>query len=279
MHLWTLFQTKICDGSPQRRTYNRNKTAQRASFCICLKASYTLEAAVVIPILAGYVVTMLFFFQILQVQYDVEEALLYAGRKAAVESSIIDSDVAVLLSAEAFLLHALDGNEKVERFVKHGKWGVRIEESYVTDEMIELRASYELALPLAFFGFEKIELNSRNSFRKWNYAQLKSDDGEWVYITPSGEVYHATTECRVLKLSIQAVPIGQIEEKRGANGQKYSECKVCAWENSGEGTVYCTNYGVLYHKNVSCVFLKRTIEKVTLEEAVERRPCKYCYQE
>ena len=48
------------------------------------KASFTLEAAVVIPLVTGFFVVLLMFFRILQIQTQVQEALVMAGRKTAV---------------------------------------------------------------------------------------------------------------------------------------------------------------------------------------------------
>lgn len=276
MSLWTSLQSNFCMRSPQKRTHKIPQNSQRASFCICQRASYTLEAAVVIPLLAGYLVTFLSFFQILQVQCAVDEALLYAGRKTAVESSIVDSEEALFLSAEGFLLYALKDNLLIENHVEHGSLGVQLWESEFEGDAIFLKANYTYKLPIGFLGVKQVELSSQNRFRKWNNTAPTTESGEWVYVTPNGEVYHTDITCRSLKLSIKTATLGEVEELRGLNGQKYYECPLCDWKEDQSERVYYTDYGVLFHRDISCSSLKRTIEKISIEEIGNRRLCSYC---
>lgn len=277
MSLWPFFQFHMQVCSPQRRSCKIPKTIyQRASFCICQKASYTLEAAVVIPLLAAYFVTFLSFFQILQIQCAVDEAVLYAGRKTAVESSIADSDELLFVSAEGYLLHVLKDNALIENYVVHGLLGIQLWESEFDEEAIVLKANYAVKLPIGFWGVTQVELTSQSRFQRWNSGSAEEVNGEWVYVTPNGEVYHTDISCRSLKLSIKTTSLDEVEEIRGLNGQKYYECPLCDWEDNRTERVYYTDYGVLYHKDISCSSLKRTIEKISLEEIGDRRSCSFC---
>ena len=280
MSLWTFFQSHTKIGSPQNRAFKIQKIPnknQRASFCICPRASYTLEAAVVIPLLAGYLVTLLFFFSILEIQCEVDEALLYAGRKTAVESSVVDSQEALFLSAEAYLVHALKENTQIERFVKNGIWGVSLLGSEFEGDDIVLKANYVVKLPISFLGLGEIQLSSQNCFRKWTGDREIEEEGDYVYVTPNGEAYHGNLACRSLNLSTKACTLEEIFALRGADGQKYYECTWCDWEDSNRERVYYTEYGVLYHKSISCSALKRTVDKIKLEDVGDRHPCSFCY--
>ena len=73
---------------------------QETSLCIHPEASLTIEASVVVPLMAGFLAIILFFFRIMQVQAIVEETLIYTGRCVAVESSVVSSEKALYLSAE-----------------------------------------------------------------------------------------------------------------------------------------------------------------------------------
>ena len=97
-----------------------------------------------------------------------------------------------------------------------------------------------------------------------------------MYITPTGEVYHTSSGCRVLDLSVHAVSIYNIEEERGKNGQKYDLCSRCGNTMLQNEWVYCTDYGTVYHKDTSCSFLKRTIERVEKSSVENRRACSFC---
>ena len=127
MTLWNFFQSRKRKQIPhKRRRRHKNNPIQRASFCICWKGSYTLEAAVVIPLVAAYLVTVLSFFIILNIQCAVDEALLYTGRKTAVESSIVESEELLLVSAKAYMHHALHENALNIKNNKKGKYGHQI---------------------------------------------------------------------------------------------------------------------------------------------------------
>ena len=277
MSLWDLIKSEKIMHSPHRRalkSYNKN---QRASFCICFKGSYTLEAAVVIPLLAGYLVTVLFFFSILEIQFAVDEALIYAGKKTAVESSLVDSEELLFLSAEGYLQYTLAENTLIERFVKHGSLGIRLWKSEFSGEEIILRAEYEVMLPISFFEIGKIRMSSQNSFRKWIGNSTTDIAVDEVYVTQTGTVYHNSLSCRSIDLSIETGLIQDVRTLRGKNGQKYYECTRCEWTDKDEERIYYTDYGTLYHKDIACSALKRTVSKIKLEQVGNRRPCSFCY--
>ena len=277
MSLWFLSKNFIKKRSPQQRTnINEPELYQRTSFCIRQSGSYSIEAAVVIPLITGFLVTILSFFRILQVQCCIEEALLYAGRKTAVESSVVESEELLFLSAEAFLAEALHEEELIDRYVENGVWGIQLWKTRIDSQMIHLNATYVIRIPILFWDIGRMEFTSQNSMRRWNASHSDREDVDYVYITPTGEVYHATTGCRVLDLSIHKTDIDQMDKLRGKNGQKYDACTRCALGNK-DGKVYYTDYGTRFHKDLFCSFLKRTIDKIPIEEIGTRRPCSYCY--
>ncbi len=283
MSLWKISQIFEVSHSPQaysvKPKLNINVQIKETSFCTCHKASLTMEAAIVLPILAGFLATLLFFFRVIQVQAAVEEALLYAGRKTAVESSLIEDEVLLYASAKAFLMHALEGSDVVDRYVEQGSIGVVLLGSSFEEEEIVLRAHYRVKFPIMLFDINGIQLWNRNSFRKWvgNQPQNEEVDDTWVYIAETGEVYHSTDLCRAIKITLRTAYKGEMKDIRGVNGQKYSACSKCAEENTLIGMVFYTDYGVLYHGKMDCSYIKRTVEKTRLSEISNRRPCSYCY--
>jgi len=278
MTLWTFLKSDRLMQSPQNSMHKTHNQSQRASFCICNKASYTLEAAVVIPLLAAYLVTLLFFFTILDIQCAVDDALLFAGRKTAVESSVVDSEEVLFLSAEAYMCYALKDNSQIKKYVPRGLLGISLLGSKISGEYIVLRADYVVELPISFLGINQLNLTSQNCFRKWTGDRLIEDAGEYVYVTAAGQVYHASLSCRVIDLSIKRTSIYQISSLRGKNGQKYYECGRCKWKDDEKERVYYTDYGERYHKDIACSALKRTVEKIRLEDVDGRRPCSFCYE-
>ena len=277
MSLWDFFQSENINRSPHRRTFYIPNKIQRASFCTCLKGSYTLEAAVVIPLVTAYIVLLLFFFSILEIQWKVDEALLFAGRKTAVESSIVDSQEALFLSAEAYLLYALQDEALVEKYIKHGSFGIHLWKSDFQGDNIILRAEYVIKLPISFGEMGEIKLSSQNMFRKWTGDRVLEENEDFVYVALHGEVYHKDLTCRSINLSVQSTTIEKVSFLRGKNGQKYKECLRCTWKKNSKERVYYTDYGEWYHKDIACSSIKRTVDKISIEDIGERRPCSFCY--
>ena len=277
MSFWSFSQSEKKESSPTKST--RKKTPigdQRTSFCTSYKASYSVEAAIVVPILAFFLATILFFFQVLRIQCRMDEALLYAGRETAVESSVVLDKDTIFLAAEACLFQALEADGVTEKDIKGGVFGIRLRES-IDEKWIFLEATYDVELPIALFGIDAIELKSQNRFRRWNQISYAKENKSIVYVTLNGNCYHSTLECRVLRRSIKEASIEAIADIRGANGQKYKECSSCDWENGNKDFVYYTPYGELYHKSLSCGYIKRTIDTITMEDIGERSPCSFCY--
>lgn len=280
MTLWNLFQSEKIGHIPHRRSINhKNNPIQRASFCICKKASYTLEAAIVIPVLGAYLITLLYFFLVLELQCTVDEALLYAGRKTAVESAVVESEELLFLSAEGHLLYVLQENSLVERYIKNGVWGIQLWKSNLYGEDIYLRAEYMVELPISLWGIGTWKLVSQNYFRKWVGDNPIEEDGKYVYVTKTGEVYHASLNCRSIRCSVRETSIEKIPYLRGKDGQKYYECNRCEWKDSKKERVYYTDYGTLYHKDSACKTITRVVEKILIDEVGNRRPCSFCYEE
>lgn len=276
MSLWNHKHFKQVRNSPRRCTQTNQIKNKGTSFCACQKGSLTIEASIILPLTVGFFVCFLFFFRILQVQSVVDEALIYTGRNLAVESSVVSSDAILLTSAEGFLLSALEKTEVVDAYVAHGNAGISLIRSEFDGENITLCADYEMKLPVSFFGKKGIKLCGRNSFRKWMGNESKDAEDGWVYVTTYGTVYHTSLACRALDISVKSAQIENIGDYRGKDGQKYYPCSRCA-EKSGR-IVYYTDYGTLYHCDVSCASLKRSIERIPITKIGGRRLCTYCQE-
>lgn len=256
----------------------KNLNLKEASLCTFQRGSFTIEAAVVIPIVAGFLVCILFFFRMLQVQAAVDEALCYAGRKVAVESSITESEAALFLSAELFFYQIIDEYECVEKYVENGNFGISLLKSDFSGEDISLRAEYSMKLPVSFFELGRVYLWQQNTFRKWT-GDGGTNEQKWVYVSATGTVYHKTMDCRSIRVSVRQTAYSNIEGLRGKNGQKYYPCSSCVEEVLNQEIVYYTDYGVLYHKDISCSPLKRTVTRIPLSEVGNRTECRFCYQD
>lgn len=244
--------------------------------CTHLKASYSVEAAVIVPLVVGFWMCIMLFFRILQIQTEVTQALDYAGRMTAVESSEVESENALLISAKGFFLSEIRNYDLIEKYVYGGKPGISILQSDMSGDHIELVAKYKIKFPINFFNIGIISLEQHGYHRKWTGKQLTSSEDEYVYYTDTGEVYHLTSTCNYLDLSIHTANYSQIETLRNRSNHRYSACSCAVANISANSTVYITDYGIRYHSNLHCSGLKRTIHMVRRSEVGNRRLCSKC---
>lgn len=140
--------------------------------CLRLSAVFTLEAAVVMPVLACFFVSVLFFFRIMQIQLEVQKALDDTGRKLAVCAAAVSSDGAALPGiAEALLLREMADRTEAETYITGGKFGISLIGSDFSGEEITLRAAYHIRLPSGSSGC---------GILRWNSGQIAGNGQDGV---------------------------------------------------------------------------------------------------
>lgn len=247
--------------------------------CPCFQGGFTLEAAVILPLAACFFVSILFFFRIMQIQLIVQNALDDTGRQLAVYAS--GDDAAVNLAvAEVLFLKELGEQEIADEYIWGGKLGISLLASEFDGQEVCVKANYLIRLPIQIFWTRNFAMEQHADCRKWsgwNPDGGSDSEGQWVYITETGSVYHSTSACSHLELSVHAVLREQIAELRSEDGAKYYKCRECGKQEDTGGIVYITNQGNRYHNDLNCSGIKRTIYTVRLSDVGERRRCSRCY--
>lgn len=270
---------------------SRKVTLCAASVHACLSGSFTLEAAVLLPAFTCFLVAVLFFFRVIQVQQNLSEAMQYTGRKlsttAFAERYGIGSEVItpVTYAGANTMVHVQYSSNFSDKslayaYIPAGAAGLSLLRSDTTGDFIDLKADYSLRLPIDFFGKKLVLASQEVKVRKWNgyqadTADATDDDEIWVYITPHGTVYHKDRNCHYLKLSIRSVSKSQVAGERNKEGACFYPCELCGARNA-PGMVYVTDYGTSYHTSLTCSGLKRSIYMVRLSESEGRGPCSKC---
>ena len=131
-------------------------SSQKMPSCTCLKASYTLEAAVIFPLVAGFFVFILFFFRVVQVESQVKAALYYSSRMSALASSANDSSVVSVATAEVLFRSQISDSKHIDTYVSGGKYGVSLLGSKMDGDDVALKAKYKVKLPVSFFAVDGI---------------------------------------------------------------------------------------------------------------------------
>lgn len=272
----------FCKGNKKKLIKNVKKAlpsySRRIPSCARsnINGSYTLEAAVIFPLFAGFLVSILFFFRVIQVETGVGAALSYSSRMTAIACSATDSSVISVGTAHALFLKEISNQEVIEDYVSGGKLGISLLESSLEGDDVKLLARYKVKLPIKFFSVDGIWIEQHSNSHKWTGKNIGNEDDPYVYYTKYGTVYHTSQQCKYLDLSIRSVKITQIGVLRNKSGHKYSSCSCKAAINKNEGTVYITDYGTEYHGKLGCRDLKRTVMMVHLSEVGDKKQCSKC---
>ncbi|MCD7834140.1 MAG: hypothetical protein LUH00_09155 [Lachnospiraceae bacterium] len=151
------------------------------------------------------------------------------------------------------------------------------------DEMIDLVLTYQVKSPFGVINLPGTFFIQRASVRAWVGRAEEEGDGEsetgeedavMVYVTENGTVYHTTSDCTYLKLSIFTIDQNTLSTLRNNSGEIYHACELCGAE-AGE-IVYATTEGNRYHSSLSCSGLKRTVTEVKLSEVGDLHVCSKC---
>ena len=200
--------------------------------CLWLEGSFTLEAAVILPVMALFFVMILMFFRVMQVQMDVQKALDDTGRKLAVMAAQEGEDhekIVGMAAANVLFKKNIKKSDNINHYVVNKVAGINLLKSKFTEDKIYLVASYGVKMPVWLPGKPYLKIRQHVICRKWTgWVEDNGNMEIWVYVAEKGSVYHTSRECTYLKLSISAVNYTDIKNKRNKYGEKYRECEVCA---------------------------------------------------
>ncbi len=242
------------------------------------KASITIEAAIGIPLFLFAVLCLIYIIEIHSIRLSILNAAQSAAKQAAEDTAVVP----VLNTAEmkADIINRI-GIERVERSILDGGSGaIQCEQSFLLPDTGELyvRIKYRIRIPLPVFGNPSAEFSEEfrmNGWRGYQNGETGGEDGQIVYITENGLVYHEDPKCTYLQLSINFVPYAQISDLRNDGGGRYKKCEKCVYGPPMAG-VYITDTGGKYHNSLNCSGLKRTIHAVKKSDVTGRGACSRC---
>lgn len=262
---------------------NRTSLLQETPGYACMTGSMTVEAAVIVPLLACLFTFVLFFFRLMQIQLCVQNALENTGQRLSVYAAVKELDETEYRVIARSLFTAETCKDKnINKYVRGTAFGISFLESGFDGDEIRLRVNYQVKFPVNLLGKKTFLVSQQTIYRKWTgWSDAVDTENEdiWVYVAEHGEVYHKSSSCSYLNLSIQSVERSQIENLRNKDGEKYHMCEYCADKINKFGRVYITNYGNKYHTDLNCEGIKRTIEMVRLSEVGEMGACSKCWKE
>lgn len=259
-----------------------------------VKASITVEAALVFPLFLMAVMNLLSVMDFLHVQSNLEGALHQTGKKLAIygyangKAGLELEDYA--LSSVAFsytyvksaVEKQLQNADLESGVLVRGMDGIQyIHSQIMKEDIIDLVALYKVNGMFSPSGMKGVPLFNRFYGHVWNGYDVERQgerEGEeiYVFITKTGSVYHRNRECTYLSPAIESVHYKDLDTIRNPSGEIYYSCELCA--DTPKSVVYITKQGNRYHVSLNCSGLKRTVYTILLSEVGKRSPCSKCGQ-
>ncbi len=240
-----------------------------------LSGSVTVEAAIALPLFLFFLsnLTTLFLAYHLYTAVDMElykAAKLYATLGYAYEEHIDTSSLTSLVSETAMLLATRTQLNNLANQYTIVDGDIYVLGSQVYDEhKVTLLATYQIKPIIPIGSLTTILLQNKcimRCYTGYEYSEDNDFSEQYVYVTPTGEVYHTTTTCSYLDIQTSSVTKNQVGER--------TPCLLCG---DGESNIYyITQYGEKYHTTLECTSLSRTILAIPISEVGSRRCCSKC---
>ena len=275
---------KFCS-PPDKHVSLSEKRAPYATFRI--NAGLTLEASLVMPLFLAAFVALIFFLQIIQQNLHIQKALYNQVQKIAgysyyINEADISEDVSKYLEA-AYIKSAVVkevGQKYLDNsYIKNGSKGIYLNiTGKPEDGILDVALEYKMQVPFDLFNIGGLNMVSRARCHLWIGSDKNAlvDDTEYVYMTPSGSVYHLYKDCTYIKSDILSCIGAEIYDERNASGAKYYKCQVCK-PLLGMGKVYYTKYGTRFHYSDKCVNLHSDVFAVEKSKVKDKyRMCTKC---
>ena len=251
---------------------------KRATFCISRKGSLTVEAAVVLPVFLFAVLTLLNLMEVCRMQGMLSVSLQNSAETLGTYGYVLPEEedgAELLLGTGACMLYAQNQlPEEAEASGNISLWKSRYE-----NHMVKLQAEYKGKVGYLFF-LPEVTVTCRGCVRAWvgDTVQERETGGgeEMVFVTEYGEVFHTSSSCRHLSVSISAVNLSRISSMRNESGERYHACEKCVGTGAAGELLYVTDTGNRYHNSLECGGLKRSVRLVKKSEVSGCPACSSC---
>lgn len=262
---------------PQKKIHMTHSDQEQASMS-GPKGSMTVEASLTIPIFLFAVLCLIYLLEVQAIRISVHSAAQGAAKNAA--EDIVTIPVLNLFKFKSDMVRLIGADRLEGGIIEGGKSGISCLGSiyYPSTGEIHVRVSYKIRLP--FPGFMHLRVRQKDTFivKAWTgykKPDIEDEDGQIVYITDTGTVYHTNYQCSYLQLSIRFLPSSGLSGIRNLGGGRYRSCEKCVHGSAMAG-VYVTDSGNRYHNSLNCSGLKRSIRAVKKSKVYGKGPCSRC---
>lgn len=221
-------------------------------------ASFTVEAALVVPIGFLMLFSLSCLFQMLVQQNNIQMTLLHAVHSY--------SD----LGSTGTTLEALTEDHVVLCWEETEKTAICYVQGMTTIPFVGGRFA-------PFYRYQQMVASGYQGV-----SMLSTEEGDtWVYLAENGKVFHLDRECTYLRTRTQSTTVKKSMGLRNQSGGKYYPCESCCngKEQPAETSIFFTIYGDRYHVRQTCSKLKRTVRKVHRSQVGDLPACSKCGRE
>ncbi len=280
---------RVCERSPDQRSKNS------------LRASLTLETALVFPLFLFACVLLSFPFRMMdthrKMQATVESicktVAQYAYTADAISAGLKDDTGSVTDKEDDSIPEELKGSLTGMGI---GAYAARQAQSnandpYVSDvyfftskyragdDMVTIELTYNYNLPFSVFGISAVRQKVSASRRAWIGQKPKSSKDDpndpTVYVGAHSTRYHVSNTCHYLYNDLTAVSISDVDSKRNQSGGKYYACSRCM-KSGSYATVYIMPSGTSYHSGKDCSAIIAHTQTKKLSEVEHLGKCSHC---
>lgn len=263
------------------------------SFAFRQRAFISIEAAICLSLFTLAVMSFLSFGTVMNQRMKLEVALRNTASKIAQDYAIYDAiatgeaslieDFAVrgigTVASGQLLLEELGKDNLDKSCICDGYSGISFLYSDILDdeEYVDLVISYKMKLPFKIIPLPDIKMTQRSRIYPWAGIQVFKDneeDGEYVYLTKTGTVFHKTLSCKHLNIKVSKLAISEVNGVRNDSGGKYYPCQIC-YEDE-DLIIFITKSGTAYHGDKECPTISRDVRKVAKEDCIGIPACKSC---
>lgn len=264
----------------------------RTSSHFSLKAGLTVETACVLPFFLWAVLGAFYLIEVSLIQTKLVGGIRDTSRQMALlaygfynedaqgergAGAIIEG----IFSAAYAKSQILERAELEACTLKDEVWVTLAASDFSEEDIVDIRVTTSIQIPVPIYNIRKLRFMERGRVRAWTgrspteaNGEDTEEEGEMVYVTATGTVYHTDAECTHIRLSVKSASAASMDSRRNTGGGKYYSCSC--YEAHPSETVYYTTHGTRYHSSRSCSSLKRTVRKVELSSVSGLKPCSKC---
>ena len=242
-----------------------------------VRASMTLEAALVLPIFLFALLSLISMFNIMKIKGCMDVAVAEAGNEIALENyGQYIGDLAMPLYVKSKIDSFLDKNLAEQDRETLSKSIFITDISFLEDEnIVAFRVDYKVTSDFGVLGFASVKLHTICYGYSWLGYEAKEETERMVFISNNASVYHLDKNCTYLNVDIKQVSYASLEQYRNESGGKYGTCNFCN-KISNNGIIYITSEGKNYHNIENCIGLTRSIYTVPMSTVSGKRCCTRC---